>query len=86
MVEDNDFLIISPDVWKFFELHYGGYPIKRYGVREDENSIECVVEVNLQKIFAFDIPKEKRAPLAIETFLVPKTYTLNDLNKLVAKI
>jgi len=82
-MEDVDYVIVSPDVWRFFELHYGGIPIKRYGTREDEDTSECIIEVNLQKLYAFDIPKETRQACTVEVIQVPKNYTLADLKQLV---
>lgn len=86
LMEDIDFMILSVDVWKLLETHYGGNLIKRYAAKEDENSMDCIVEVNLQKLFAFDIPKDNKQPCEVEAILVPKTYTLADLKKLVLKL
>jgi hypothetical protein len=56
--EDIDYVIMNPAIWDYLHQMYGGVTIKRYGTLIDVNTEECIIEVNLQKLYVFDVPKD----------------------------
>ena len=54
--EDLDYVIVNEEVWGYLYSLFGGKEIKRYGTLIDAETKECIIEVNLQKIYVFDIP------------------------------
>ena len=55
--EGSDYLIMGEEAWKYLHRIYGGRVIRRKEA-EAEKDEDSFVEVNLVKIYVFDIPKD----------------------------
>ncbi len=56
--EDVDFIIVNEEVWGYIHSLFGGRTIKRYATIIDPETDECIIEVCLQKLYVYDIPKD----------------------------
>jgi len=63
--EEQDYVILNPDIWRYLYSIYDGTPILRTGIKnidkkEDEDSVDCIIEVNLVKLYIFEVPRENK--------------------------
>lgn len=54
--ENQDFVIVNQEIWNFLFENFGGLEIRRYGTLISGD--DTIIEINLQKIYIFDIPKD----------------------------
>lgn len=63
--EDQDFVIVNPEIWRYFYSIYDGTPILRTAIKnidkeEDAELAECIIEVNMVKLYIFEVPRENK--------------------------
>ena len=65
LTEEEDYMIVNPDIWRYLYSIYDGTPILRYAIKnfdkeEDKEIAETIIEVNLVKLFIFEVPREHK--------------------------
>ena len=83
--EDQDYVIVNPDIWRYLYSIYDGTQILRTAIKnidkaEDSETAECVIEVNLIKLFIFEVPRENKQDF-YEVMLVSRNWDLADVKE-----
>lgn len=80
--EDVDFVIVTPEIWRYLYSIYDGTPILRKGIKNiDENSkeeVDCIIEVNQVKLYIFEVPREHDQDY-YEVMLSSRNETLDEI-------
>lgn len=63
--EGEDYVIVSPEIWEYLSSIYDGNAIARTAIRnidskEDNEEAKCIIEVNLVKLYLFEVPRENK--------------------------
>lgn len=62
--EDEDYIIVSPEIWNYWYGIYDGIPIPRIAIRNvdssENNDSQCIIEVNLVKLYTFEVPRDEK--------------------------
>lgn len=81
--EGDDYMILNPTLWKYLQGGYGGVPIRRFGILDPDTN-ETLIEVNLAKIYTYDVPVRESGQ-EIGALLVSRNMRLKDLRDILAK-
>lgn len=85
--EEEDYIIVNPTIWRYLYSIYDGIPILRKGIKnfdkiDDYADAEVIIEVNLVKLYIFEVPREHRQ----DYFEVALSSRNQDLKGLKLKI
>jgi hypothetical protein len=81
--EEEDYVIVNPDIWRYLYTIYDGTPILRRAIKnidkqEDSEIADCIIEVNMVKLFIFEVPRENRQDF-FEVMLASRNWDLADV-------
>jgi len=85
LTEEQDYIILNQEIWYFFKSIYGGVEIERRATKnidkeEDAEFAECIIEVNLVKIYVFEVPRENKRDY-YEVFLASRNWSMSDVKR-----
>ena len=93
MKEEEDFIIVSDDVWKYLYEIYGGADLPRMSIQvakddDDKADPDYMVEVYLKRIFIYILPRVKNHLFLKKpsSLFISRTATVQDLRVHVAEI
>lgn len=83
LTEEEDYIIVNPDIWRYLYSIYDGTPILRNAIKnfdkaEDSEITDCIIEVNLVKLFIFEVPREHKQDF-YEVMLASRNQNLMDI-------
>jgi ubiquitin carboxyl-terminal hydrolase 4/11/15 len=85
--EEDHYHIIDDKLWYFLNARYGGIEIKRFGVKREDSSDECIIEVNLLKIPIHYFPsQQEEGETHVYTVYESRHKTLEDFRKRIAEL
>lgn len=81
--EDQDYVIVNPKIWTYLYNIYDGTPIIRKAIRnydkeEESELVECIIEVNLVKLYIFEVPREHKQDY-YEVMLASRNWNMKDV-------
>lgn len=82
-------MIVNPDIWRYLFSIYDGTPILRTAIKNidkaDEAEIaDCIIEVNMVKLFIFEVPRENKQDY-FEVMLASRNWDLADIKYRICK-
>lgn len=85
--EDHDFVIVNPDIWRYLYSIYDGTPILRKAIKnidkgDDSDLAEAIIEVNLIKLYIFEVPRENKQDF-YEVMLCSRIKPLSEIKQLI---
>lgn len=57
--EEDHYHLVNKKLWEYLYIRYGGVEMKRFGVKREDTSDECIIEANLIKIQVHYFPSQK---------------------------
>jgi hypothetical protein len=83
LTEEEDYIIVNPDIWRYLYSIYDGTPILRNAIKnfdkaEESEITDCIIEVNLVKLFIFEVPREHKQDF-YEVMLTSRNLNLMDI-------
>ena len=83
LTEEQDYVIVNPEIWRYLMSIYDGTPILRTAIknidnREDTDTEECIIEVNLVKLYIFEVPRENKQDY-YEVMLASRNWDFMDV-------
>ena len=84
--EEYDYCIISENLWRFLSTRYGGVEIKRFAVKREEISDECIIEVNLLKLYIHCFPTSEDEYINMYAVYESRYSNLEQLKERLAEI
>lgn len=82
LTEDQDYIIVNPDIWRYLYSIYDGNPILRTAIMNTDSSqedgTECIIEVNQIKLYIFEIPRENKQDY-YEVMLASRNWDMFDV-------
>lgn len=82
--EEDHYHIVNDKLWNFLKIRYGGVEIKRFGVKREDDSDECIIEVNLLKISVHYFPGQKEEDDHVNTIYESRYTTLEAFRERLA--
>jgi hypothetical protein len=81
--EEQDYIIVNPDIWRYLYSIYDGTPILRNAIKnfdkaEDSEIVDSIIEVNLVKLYIFEVPREHKQDY-YEVMLASRNFNLMDI-------
>ena len=84
--EEDHYNIIDEKLWRFLLIRYGGIEIKRFGVKRDDNSGDCIIEVNLLKLNIHYFPGQQDEDVNLYTIFESRFSTVESLRERLAEL
>lgn len=83
LTEEQDYIIVSPEIWRYLYSIYDGTPILRTAIKnidkqEDADIAECIIEVNQVKLYIFEVPREHKQDY-YEVMLASRNWDMMDI-------
>jgi ubiquitin carboxyl-terminal hydrolase 4/11 len=83
LTEEDDYIIVNKEIWAYLSTIYGGVEILRKGIKnidkeEDSDLSEFAIEVNLIKIYVFEVPRENKRDY-YEVFQASRNWTFQEV-------
>jgi DUSP domain len=84
--EEDHYYIVDEKLWRFLLARYGGVEIKRYGVKRDDNSGDCTIEVNLLKLSIHYFPGQQDEDVNLYTIFESRFSNVEGLKERLAEL
>lgn len=89
LTEEEDYIIVSKEIWTYLYDIYGGREILRKGIKnidkEDDSDLsEFAIEVNPIKIYVFEVPRENKRDY-YEVFQASRNWTLQEVKERICE-
>lgn len=81
--EEEDYIIVNPTIWRYLYTIYDGIPILRHAIKnfdkkEEIEDAETIIEVNLVKLYIFEVPRENKQDF-YEVALASRNWDLSEV-------
>jgi ubiquitin carboxyl-terminal hydrolase 4/11 len=84
--EDENYIIVSPEIWNYLYSIYDGTPIPRFAIKNtdswEKDNPQCIIEVNLVKLYTFEVPRDEKQDF-YEVLLWSREWTLSQLKEVI---
>ena len=83
LVEEQDFVIVNPDIWRYLYSIYDGNPILRTAIKNIDSKSggddsDWIIEVNQVKLYIFEVPRENKQDY-YEVMLASRNWQMSEV-------
>lgn len=86
LIEEDHYHIVNDKIWNFLYIRYGGKEIQRFGVKRNDESDQCIIEVNLLKLNIHYFPGQKQEDEHLYVVYESRYTTVEKLRARLARL